>query len=117
MEFGADIHFPQRTNRDYFRDPLNYLPVPPISQRFLLSSDISKLLLVVFALGMSQSDLQDRDRGGYGQFLGICNFERGPRADFYFNIIAQFVAGLRCARNVTLSNLWIKCLQIGNNFN
>lgn len=80
MEFGADIHFPQRTNRDYFRDPLNYLPVPPISQRFLLSSDISKLLLVVFALGMSNRICRIGIEADMGNFWGsaILNVDRGP---------------------------------------
>ena len=42
------------------------------------------------------------------------NFKRGPKPDFIicFYVRAQFLAELRCVRNVTLANLWIKCQQM-----
>ena len=51
---------------------------------------------------------------GIFPLMGKSNFERGPKADFFY-VRAQFVAELRRARNVTLVNLWIKCLQWGKN--
>ena len=57
---------------------------------------------------------------GIFPLIGISNFERRPKADlfiylFIFYIRAQFVAKCRHAHNVILANLWIKCLQCGNN--
>ena len=68
---------------------------------------------------MSQSDLQHLDCGSMDIFMliGMCNFERGPKPDLVFYIRAQFVAELRCTRNVTVANVWIKCLRCGNILN
>lgn len=65
---------------------------------------------------MSRSELQPDM--GYFHRSGIDSFERGPKPDFFvvfFYIGAQFVAEHRRARNVTPTNLWIECLQCGNN--
>ena len=35
----------------------------------------------------------------------------------FFNVRAQFLAESRCVHNVTLADLWIICLQCGNNLN
>ena len=35
----------------------------------------------------------------------------------FFKVGAQFVAECRQVRNVTLANLWIECLQFGNDLN
>ena len=35
--------------------------------------------------------------------LGISNFERGPKADFFFYVRAQFVAEIRRTLNVILA--------------
>ena len=72
-------------------------------------------------VGISRSYLQNWDQARYGHF----STDRGsailnPRPFFfcflflfkYFYVTAQFVAECRCARNVTLANLWIKCLSV-----
>ena len=68
-------------------------------------------------LGMSGADLQDRDQGTYGHFFterGLAIFNVDPCPRFIYLFRAQFVAELRRTCNVTLANLWIKCLQFGN---
>ena len=87
-----------------------------ISQEIVLApkSIVIHIKQVRFTFGMSQSDLQDRNRGRYGHFstdrgAAILNVDH-----IFFYIRAQFVAELRCACNITLANLWINCLQCGD---
>ena len=51
--------------------------------------------------------------------IEIGNFERGPKANLFLFCFLMSEHNLwqnSDARNVTLANLWIKCLQCGNNF-